>query len=77
MSKRAAVRPLGQITGDLEPLLFELVCNHELQFGEVLALVHSWLQIHAPQAQEIYNDGSGSPIYSYSPQKLLKIRKQK
>lgn len=72
MNKRTVVRPLGQITGELEPLLFEMVCDHELQFGEVLALVHSWLQIHAPQAQEVYCDGSGSPVYNYSPQKSLK-----
>lgn len=64
MSKKQ-LRPLGQITGDLEPLLFEMVCQHDLQHGEILALINSWLQIHAPDAREVYTADGSSPIYFY------------
>ena len=58
------LRPLGQITEDLEPLILEMVDKHHLQFGEILNLIHGYLVIHCPHAQEEYKDGS-SPTFYY------------
>lgn len=71
MSNRK-LRPLGQITADLEPLLFEMVCQHDLQHGEVLALIDVWLSIHAPACKEKYTDGSPSPVMIYTAPKGFK-----
>lgn len=62
------LRPLGDITQDMEKLLEEMTDedNHGLQHGEVLALVYTWLCVHAPQAKEEYLDGT-HPIYYYGP----------
>lgn len=38
------LRPLGNITSDLEKLLEELVDEHDLQTGEILALIYYWIQ---------------------------------
>lgn len=62
------VRPLGQITADMELLLEEMTDEHELQHGEVLALVKMWLDVHAQHALEKYVSG-GSPILYYGPYK--------
>jgi hypothetical protein len=66
-SKRQ-LRPLGDITLDMEKLLTEMTDQHELQHGEILALVHAWLQIHAEHAREQYTIG-GHPIFYYGPEK--------
>lgn len=58
------MRPAGDITLDMEVLLEELVDDHELQMGEILALVKAWVEIHRPDAVEQYQDGS-SPEYYY------------
>jgi len=63
MSKKK-LRPLGDITLDMEPLIQEMVTGHEMQWGEVLALVHAYLMIHCPDAREEYSDG-GHPEYFY------------
>jgi hypothetical protein len=65
MNKRRAT---GKITGEMERLLYELSVDHDLQHGEVLALVHAWLCIHVPEQRELYLDGS-SPIFNYGPVK--------
>lgn len=62
------MRRLGDITLDMEELLFEMIEEHDLQWGEVLALIKCWLEIHAPEAQEVYTDGD-SPIFYYGPRK--------
>lgn len=67
--EKKQLRPMGGITLDMEKLLVEMTEDHDLQWGEVLGLVHTWLQIHAPQAQEEYTDGSESPIYYYGPKR--------
>ena len=61
------LRPLGDITLDMEPLIQEMVTGHEMQVGEVLALVHAYLMIHCPDAREEYDDGS-HPVFYYGPQ---------
>ena len=58
------IRPLGNITEDMEKLLFEMVDDHDLQWGEILNLVHGHLAIHLPNAQEEYEDNS-SPVFYY------------
>lgn len=62
------LRPLGEITLELEKVLEEMTNDHDLQWGEILGLVHTWLNIHAPANQEEYVDG-GSPVYYYGPNK--------
>lgn len=49
---------------DMELLLTELTVVHDLQWGDVLYLVYSWLTVHAPEAREEYTDGS-NPIFYY------------
>ena len=58
------IRPLGKITSDLEPLILEMVEDHDMQWGEILSLIHGYLLIHCPGAQEEYKDGS-NPIFYY------------
>lgn len=58
------LRPLGQITDDLEPLLTELTTNHKMQIHEVLGIVYGYLLAHCPNSIENYVDGT-KPIYYY------------
>lgn len=58
------IRPLGDITLDLEDVVSEMVEDHDLQHGEVLALVKAYLEIHFPEAKEEYEDGN-APYYYY------------
>ena len=67
----AKLRPLGDITQDLEPLLFEMVEKHDLQTHEILAIIKGWIDVHYPDANEEYLDGS-SPVLKgikYGPKK--------
>ena len=64
-SKRP-IRPLGDITLDLEKLFIEMTDQHKLQHGEILALAHIWLTIHAKHAREEYTSG-GHPTFYYGP----------
>jgi hypothetical protein len=61
---RKKLRKLGQITGDLENLILELVVDHDCQWGEVLGIVKTYMEIHCPDAQEHYTDGT-RPVYYY------------
>lgn len=65
MSKR---RRLGDVLLDLEKVLEEMVDSHDLQWYDVLFLVFGWLQVHRPDAQEKYLDGS-HPVLYYGPQR--------
>ena len=56
------IRPLGDITEDLEPLYFEMLLEHKLQPHEVIGLFLQWQQTHVPNATEKYTDGT-SPVY--------------
>lgn len=58
------MRKMGDVTLDLEAILEEMVDEHDLQMGEVLALVKTWLEIHRPSCIEEYEDGS-RPSYYY------------
>lgn len=63
------IRPLGNITTDLETLLFEMGVEHDLQWHEILGLVHSWLQTHFPHGQETYVEDGSHPVFYYGPKK--------
>lgn len=70
------MRRMGDITLDLEVLLQEMVHDHDLQMGEVLALVSAWIEIHAPECIEEYEDGS-HPIRFYGHVDSLSSMKKK
>jgi len=57
---------LGDNLLQLEALLDQMIDVHDLQWGDVLALVHAYLMVHRPDAREQYIDG-GSPEYYYGP----------
>lgn len=61
-------RRLGDITTDMEPLILEMVEQHDLQMGEILNLIRGYLEIHCPQSVETYLDGS-HPIFYYGEKK--------
>lgn len=67
-----AIRPLGDITGDMEILMQELMYEHECQWHEVLALVHGYLQSHYPEGQETYNSDKSHPVFFYGHRDSLK-----
>lgn len=67
------LRALGKITEELEPLLFEMCCNHDLQHAEIINLIAGWLNVHYPEGKEVYHDDT-SPILFYGP--VDKLRKQ-
>ena len=50
------MRKLGDILLDLEDVLTEMIEDHELQTGDVLSLVKSYIDVHHPQAIEEYED---------------------
>lgn len=67
MSKHK-LRPMGDITADLEEIMLEMVERQGLQWGEVLAIVHGYLAVHCPEAQEQYHEG-GAPEFYYGPRR--------
>ena len=68
MKKKPKLRPLGDITADMEPLLLEMTEAHGLQQGEVEALVHCYLEIHCQDSKEEYLDGTHPERY-YGPRR--------
>lgn len=62
------LRPLGNITSNLEPLLLEMAIDHDLQHGEILNIIRGYLEIHVPGQKEIYLDNT-EPIFFYGPKK--------
>ena len=72
--KRKALRPMGQITQDLEHILQEMTDpdGHDLQNHEVLAQVAAWLAVHAPHALETYTADNTHPVFYYGHRDGLK-----
>lgn len=66
MPKKKKLRPMGDITLDLEDIIMEMCCDHDLQWGEVLNIVRGYMEIHLPGAQEKYIAG-GNPVFYYGP----------
>lgn len=58
-------RKVGKVLLKMEPLLFELVQDHELQKGELLALISRWVDIHYPDAIETYTVDNSHPVEYY------------
>lgn len=71
MSKKK-LRSLSDITFDLETLLIEMTDSdgHDMQWGEVLHLVHGYMMIHLPHAQEVYEHDGSSPTFFYGWKEL-------
>ena len=60
------LRPMGDLISDLESLVMEMVGEHDLQRGDILAIVKNYIDVHCPGSVEVYEDGS-SPVYYYGP----------
>lgn len=63
----AKMRKLGAVLLDMEPLLDELAEQHDLQLGDILALVRHQLEMHNPDCIEEFLDGT-KPIFFYGHQ---------
>lgn len=73
MAKKKPLRPLGDITEDLEPLWFEMLLDHKMQPHEVIGLFLLWQSAHVPDATECYEvDGSHPTWYYYGHKGGLK-----
>lgn len=59
------MRKFGDILLDMEVLLDEMIDDHELQWGDILNLIHGHLQIHRLDAKEIYEEDDSSPVFQY------------
>lgn len=59
-----AKRKLGDILLDLEDILDEMYLDHDMQVGDVMALVYANSVIHYPDSIEEYNDGT-NPTFKY------------
>jgi hypothetical protein len=66
--EKKRLRRLGDVISDLEDVVQEMVGEHDLQWGDILSLVHGYLRVHNPGAQEEYVDG-GSPEFYYGPKR--------
>ena len=62
------MKKLGKVLLDLETVLDEMVDDHDLQWGDILNLVHGHLVVHRPDAQEEYVEG-GNPEFYYGPKR--------
>ena len=60
---KAKLRPLGDITDQMEPLLRELGIQHKMQRHEILGIIDSYLTAHLPSTTELYTDGTKSVLY--------------
>lgn len=67
MSRVKQIRPLGEITSDLETLYEEMIDDHGLQEHEILGLLHLWIMVHRPDAIERYVADESRPELFYGP----------
>lgn len=70
------IRALGDVTCDLEPLLLEMVTDHDLQHGEILNIIRGYLEIHCMASKEQYTDGT-QPIFFYGHQEAFNERRKR
>lgn len=61
------LRTMGEILLDQEKLNIEY-SQHGLQWGDVLALIFRYMQVHLPEDQEEYMDGT-HPEFYYGPRR--------
>lgn len=62
--KKTVLRPLGNITDDIEPLLSEMVEKHGMQVHEIIGIIYMYLVLHCPESVEEFEDGS-MPVLKY------------
>ena len=55
----------------MKQVLCEMIDDHEMQWGEILNIIRGYLEIHRPDAQEQYMDGT-NPLFYYGPENNLK-----
>jgi hypothetical protein len=55
---------MGDILLDMEPLIQEMMDDHDLQHGDFIGLMDHYLLIHYPNHKEQYADGT-VPVLSY------------
>lgn len=68
---RKKIRPMGRIMLDLEPYLFELFIDHEMQMQEVFAQFLAWAEVHCEGAIPEYLDGTKPKLVrtNYGPKR--------
>lgn len=66
------LRPLGEITDDMEPYLQEMAYDHKMQMHEILAIIHKYLLMHT-DAEERFKDGT-KPVFYYGHQSGLSTK---
>lgn len=73
MTKKVkALRRLGDITMDMEPLLREMAIDHDMQVHEILGILHSYLISHCPGSVETYAEDNSHPVFAYTHWSNLK-----
>lgn len=58
------MRQFSKITDAMEKIIIEITEDHGLQWGEILNIIRGYLEIHCPESQEYYDDGT-HPIFYY------------
>lgn len=71
------LRPLGEVTQDLEDVLMEMCEAHDMQLGEILSLVKNWVEVHYNGAIEEYECDDSNPIFLYGHKDDVKRRASK
>jgi hypothetical protein len=66
---KADSKKLGNLLLHLEKTLDDMIDRHDLQWGDVLALIHQHLQVHRPDAQETYVKDNSHPEFYYGPKR--------
>ena len=66
------MKTLGDLMFQVEDLVEQFVDVHDMQRGEIMALIDNYIVTHYPGAIEEYEDGS-SPIYFYGPVESMKL----
>lgn len=61
-------KTVGELLHDLEDCLMALVCDHDLQWGDIFGLIYTYLMVHLPNGREEYEDGS-NPEFYYGPRR--------
>jgi hypothetical protein len=62
---------LGDLTGQMEPILQAMVDKQDMQMGEILNIIRGYLEIHRPECIEQYEDGT-RPIFYYGAAEGIK-----
>lgn len=71
----AKMMKMGDVMHEIERIVgVQMIEKHDLQKGEVLALISKYIDIHYPGAVEEYEDGS-HPVEYYGPKEGIKNAK--